>query len=288
MLGPHFTANPSARASVFLTSKVWNTNHHPAHVGPSVRKSIADLQCQYLDLVLIHWPVAWRHTGLDFSDGGGVPKTPDGHIDWAPVPLLDTWRALEALVAEGVVRSIGVSNFPLVLLADLRAGARIPPAVIQVECHPYLAQSPLLAYCTQHSIHVSAYSPLGRPGKTKAESVIHDAVVKSLAAELSASSRGHAVGEYSPAAVLLAWNVMRGVSVLPKSSTPERIGTQPAGDAGADATAGGERSGEGEVRAAAPRTGPPRALLQPAPVGRQGGRVRPSTGRGSIRVRGWE
>ena len=194
-------------------------------MGPSVQKSISDLQCQYLDLLLIHWPVAWRHTGLDFADGGGQPMR-DGHVDWASpgVPLLDTWRAMEALVAQGLVRSIGVSNFPLILLHDLFQSARIPPAVNQVECHPYLAQSPLVAYAAQRGIHVSAYSPLGRPGKTKAESVIFDSTIKSLAEELSASSPTHASGTYSPATVLLAWNVLRGVSVLPKSSTPERIG----------------------------------------------------------------
>ena len=163
VLGPHFATHP--RASLFITSKLWNTNHHPSHVAPSVRKSISDLQCQHLDLLLIHWPVALRHTGLDFSDGGGVPMK-DGKLDWAQpgVPILDTWRAMEALVDEGVVKSIGVSNFPLILLNDLLAGARIPPAVNQVENHPYLAQNNLLSFCqTTHTPPHTPHPPIAPP-----------------------------------------------------------------------------------------------------------------------------
>ena len=208
-----------ARSSLFITSKVWNTNHAPEHVRPSVLKSIADLQCQYLDLLLIHWPIAWRHTGLDFKQGGGTPTANDGNVDWVSVPMQDTWRAMEALVQDGLVRSIGVSNFPLILLHELMQSAAIPPAVNQVELHPYLAQPALLAYCQSRGVHLSAYSPLGRPFRALEASVIYDKTVESVARSLSP-----APDAYSPATVLLVWNVLRGVSVLPKSSTPARIG----------------------------------------------------------------
>ncbi len=210
------------RSSLFITSKVWNTNHHPNNVGPSVRKSIADLQCEYLDLVLVHWPLAWRHTGLDFKDGGGAPMDSEGHLQWEAVPLIDTWRALEALVDEGLVKSIGVSNFPVVLLQELSTQARIPPAVNQVENHPYLSQPALVLYCQKRGIHVSAYSPLGRPGRTKQESVIYDSTIAHQATHLS-NLLTTSASTFSPATVLLTFNVLRGLSVLPKSSTPERV-----------------------------------------------------------------
>ena len=220
VLAPWLTTNP--RSSLFVTSKVWNTNHHPDHVEPSVRKSIADLQCDYLDLVLVHWPLAWRHTGLDFKDGGGVPVDGEGKLQWVNVPVIDTWRALEKLVDAGIVKSIGVSNFPAILLQDLLTQARIPPAVNQVENHPYLSQPALVTYCQQRGVHVSAYSPLGRPGRTKQESVIYDSTVAHHATHLSTLLTSQS-DTFSPATILLAYNVLRGLSVLPKSSTPERV-----------------------------------------------------------------
>ena len=220
VLKPFLDSNP--RDSLFVTSKVWNTNHHPDHVEPSVRKCISDLQCEHLDLLLIHWPLAWRHTGLEFKDGGGQPLDSEGKLQWMNVPIIDTWRAMEALVDKGLVKSIGVSNFPSILLQDLVIQARIQPAVNQVENHPYLSQPALVQYCQERGIHVSAYSPLGRPGRTKQESVIYDSTIQHQATHLSSLLTDSATA-FSPATILLAFNILRGLSVLPKSSTHDRV-----------------------------------------------------------------
>ena len=167
-------------------------------------------------------PLAWRHTGLDFKDGGGVPLDSEGKLQWVNVPLIDTWRVMETLVEKKLVRSIGVSNFPAILLQDLLTQATIPPAVNQVENHPYLTQPALVSYCQQRGVHVSAYSPLGRPGRTKAESVIYDSTIQHEATHLSTLLTPSNT-TFTPATVLLAYNVLRGLSVLPKSSTAERV-----------------------------------------------------------------
>ena len=248
VLAPFLASNP--RESLFVTSKVWNTNHHPDHVEPSVRKSVVDLQCDYLDLLLIHWPVAWRHTGLDFKDGGGSPMDSEGKLQWQSVAIIDTWRAMEALVDGGLVRSIGVSNFPIILLQDLVVQARIQPAVNQVECHPYLSQPAFVTYHQERGIHVSAYSPLGRPGRTKQESVIYDSTVQQQATHLSSLLTDSATA-FSPATVLLAFNILRGLSVLPKSSTPERVAHNYTSVLWLlEALNDGEKGGDGKVRAA--------------------------------------
>ena len=222
VLASWLSSSSVPRSSLFVTSKVWNTNHQPSHVAASVHKSIADLQCDYLDLLLIHWPMAWRHTGLDFKDGGGSPTDDSGKLQWANVPIIDTWRAMEALVDSGLVKSLGVSNFPVILLQELVVQARIQPAVNQVENHPYLSQPALVLYCQERGIHVSAYSPLGRPGRTKQESVIYDSTIRAEATHLSTLLAASPTS-FEPASLLLAFNVLRGLSVLPKSSTPDRI-----------------------------------------------------------------
>jgi len=151
----------------------------------------------------------------------------DGQVEWSQIPILDTWRAMEDLVKAGKVKSIGVSNFPIILLHDLLNSAVIPVSVNQVECHPYLAQNRLLSYCQSRGIHVSAYSPLGRPYRTGETAVIHDADIKKLSHQLcmdrTENTENSSSHDYSPASLLLAWNICRSVSVLPKSATPERI-----------------------------------------------------------------
>merc|ERR1719296_438925 len=132
----------------------------------------------------------------------------------ARVPLHQTWAAMERLVDEGKVKHIGVSNFSSMQLADLLSYARIPPACNQVEMHPYLQQRNLLKFCNRHSILVSAYAPLGRPGQHGDGPVLlEDPVVTRIAAAAATP----------PAAVLLAWAIARGTVALPKSSNLERL-----------------------------------------------------------------
>uniref|UniRef100_A0A7S2H8S5 NADP-dependent oxidoreductase domain-containing protein n=1 Tax=Octactis speculum TaxID=3111310 RepID=A0A7S2H8S5_9STRA len=186
------------RSSLWLTSKLWNDRRRPADVRDALEQTLRELQTEYLDLYLIHWPVVWAR--------GSVMK-PD-----ASASLQETWRTLEALVDEGKVRNIGVSNYNEVELRDLLSYARIKPAVNQVELHPRLPQVSLVNFCAQNGIAVTAYSPLGR-GDLKGASLLSDPIVGKIA-------KAHAV---SPASVILRWNLERGVAVIPKSVTPSRI-----------------------------------------------------------------
>ncbi|TPX72690.1 hypothetical protein SpCBS45565_g00267 [Spizellomyces sp. 'palustris'] len=210
------------RSDLFITSKVWNTKHDPKHVEESCKKTLKDLQLDYLDLLLVHWPVSWKHTGEDLRvEGNSTPRDQNGNVITAPVPLHKTWAAFENLVDAGLVKHIGISNFPSVLILDLLTYARIRPAVNQVERHPYLAQNSLLQLVKDNGIHLSAYTPLGRPGKINnvSKEIIKEPVVEAIAKELKQQTglvvnTGH---------VLLRWHIERGVSVLPKSSNPHRI-----------------------------------------------------------------
>jgi D-xylose reductase len=135
------------------------------------------------------------------------------------VPIADTWRAMESLVKSGWVRNIGVCNFGVSLLRDMLSYAAIPPAVLQVEMHPYLAQEKLVRFCREEGIAATAFSPLGALSyfqigmATPDESVLEQPVVRAAAERL----------RKSPAQVVLRWGVQRGTAVIPKTSRPERL-----------------------------------------------------------------
>ncbi len=200
------------REELFVTSKLWNDCHADEHVEPALRKSLAALRLEYLDLYLIHWPIALRK-------GAMMPRRPADLIPLEELPLAQTWSALERCVEAGLVRSIGVSNFSATKLAALAETARIKPAMNQVELHPYLQQPELVQRCRQMDVLLTAYSPLGsfdRPAVLKAEDepiLLEDPVVAELAARRGAT----------PAQVLLAWSLAQGFAVIPKSVRPERL-----------------------------------------------------------------
>ena len=217
------------REELFVTSKVWNTNHAPENVKASCVRTLQHLQLDYLDLLLVHWPLNWKHAGELESFDQAFPKDSKGHlVDEHGVSLKDTWQAFEKLVDEKLVRHIGISNYTNILTNDLLRYARIPPAVNQVELHPYLCQEELVHYHQMKGIHVSAYSPLGRAGKVGGKrgeeiAVIHDKLIKHIADELNKQHGLAGDQAITPGHVLLRWNIQRDVSVLPKSSTPARI-----------------------------------------------------------------
>ena len=195
-----------AREDIFITTKLWNTNHRPKRVEPAFEASLDRLKLSYLDLYLMHTPFAFQPG--DDQD----PRDQNGNVLYDKgVTLLDTWRAMESLVDHGRCRAIGLSDIGLDDLLPIYDSARIKPAVVQVESHPYLPETELLQFCKEKSIVFLAFAPLGhgmRPG------LLEDPVIAAITAR---------VGK-TPAQVLLAWAVQRGTAVLttPKSAARAR------------------------------------------------------------------
>ncbi len=199
-------AGGTTRDDLFITTKLWNTNHRPERVEPAFEASLERLKLNYLDLYLIHTPFAFQPG--DEQD----PRDQNGNVIYDPgVTLLETWTALESLVDHGKCRAIGLSDISLDKLAPLYESARIKPAVVQVESHPYLPETELLEFCKEKGIVLLAFAPLGhgmKPG------LIEDPVITAVAARIGKS----------PAQVLLAWAVQRGTALLttPKSAARAR------------------------------------------------------------------
>ncbi|GAB5441032.1 MAG: aldo/keto reductase [Fuerstiella sp.] len=210
------------REDLWVTSKLWNTYHAAEHVRPAFEKSLNDLGLDYLDLYLIHFPIAQRFVpfekkyppGWFYDENAANPV-----VEEAKVPLHETWQAMEELAKEGLVRNIGICNMGTSQIRDLLAYCSIRPAVLQVESHPYLTQEKLLRYCQQERIAYTAFSPLGAASyyslgmADPSESVMENPVVTRIAQEV----------ERTPAQVLLRWGVQRGTSVIPKTSNTDRM-----------------------------------------------------------------
>lgn len=142
------------REELFITGKLWNSDHDVDVVPKACDHSLNNLGLDHFDLYLIHFPVAWKHTGLD-NPGWGASELGD-------TPLIDTWRAMEKLVDNGKCRSIGVSNYPLLTVHDLVTQARIPVSCNQIEVHAYYSRESLVNYCLSRDICVTAHTPLVR------------------------------------------------------------------------------------------------------------------------------
>jgi alcohol dehydrogenase (NADP+) len=199
-------ASGIARGDLFVTTKLWNTNHRPERVEPAFEASLARLSLSYLDLYLIHTPFAFLPG--DEQD----PRDQNGNILYDDgVALFDTWRAMESLVDRGKCHAIGLSDIGLNELIPIYESARIKPAAIQVESHPYLPETELLEFCKEKGIVFLAFAPLGHGMRA---GPLEDPVVSAIAAR---------VGK-TPAQVLLAWAVQRGTAVLttPKSTARAR------------------------------------------------------------------
>jgi D-xylose reductase len=214
--------NLCKREDLWVTSKLWNTNHAPEHVRPACERSLRDLQLDYLDLYLIHFPIALAYVPPEKRYPAGWffdPDAPQPKMKSVPVPIADTWRAMEGLVEAGLVRNIGVCNFGVSLLRDLLSYAEIRPSVLQVEMHPYLTQAKLVRFCHENQIGVTAFSPLGAASyyqigmATPDESVLDQSVVRETAKQHGKT----------PAQVVLRWGVQRGTAVIPKTSRLERL-----------------------------------------------------------------
>ncbi|KAH8890654.1 aldo/keto reductase [Thozetella sp. PMI_491] len=207
-VGDGIKASGVDRKDIFLTSKLWNTHHKAEDVERAVDISLADLQTDYLDLYLIHWPVSFRRT----TDAERFPMRDDYLVDVIDIPILETWKAMEALVKKGKIRSIGVSNFNAKNLETVLTAAEIKPVVNQVELHPYFQQQELFDFCKEKNVLLEAYSPLGN-NIYNLPMGLDDPTIKSIAADLGKT----------PVQVILSWIVQRGIVVLTKSVTPSRI-----------------------------------------------------------------
>jgi diketogulonate reductase-like aldo/keto reductase len=194
-----------AREDVFVTTKLWNTNHRPERVGPAFDASLRRLRLDYLDCYLIQTPFAFQP-----GDDQG-PRDPHGEVIYDPdVTLADTWQALERLVDDGRCRSIGLSDVTLEKVREIVGVARIKPAVVQVESHPYLPEWELLEFCREQGIVLLAFAPLGH---SLDPNVLTDPVIAAVADQM----------HMSPAQVALSWAVQRGTAFLTTSTKPQRI-----------------------------------------------------------------
>lgn len=156
---------------MFITSKLWNTDHHPDRVIPALKKTLKNLKTSYLDLYLIHWPMAYKEGDELF------PKDENDKVIFSDVDYVDTWKSMEQAVDEGLVKSIGISNFNAAQTQRILDSSRIKPVTNQIECHPYLTQQKLTEFLKKNNILVTAYSPLGSPNRpwvTKDDPVLLD------------------------------------------------------------------------------------------------------------------
>jgi diketogulonate reductase-like aldo/keto reductase len=200
-----FKAGTLRREELFVTTKLWNTNHRPERVRPAFDASRRRLQVDYVDCYIIHTPFAFQPG--DDQD----PRDDQGRVIYdSGVTLLETWQALERLVDDGHCRSIGLSDITLETLQEIVVAARIKPAAIQVEAHPYLPEWDLLDFCRKHGIVVQAFAALGHALKPN---LLEDPVLKSIAQDV----------HKTPAQVALAWAVQRGTAFLTTSTKPQRI-----------------------------------------------------------------
>lgn len=215
-------AGSCTRDDLWITSKLWNTYHHPDHVRPACERSLRDLGLEELDLYLIHFPVTLAFVPFEQRYPPGWfhdPNAENPAMKPVRIPVADTWGAMEGLVRDGLVKRIGICNFTTGMIRDLQACASIQPQVLQVEMHPYLTQPRLLRFCQEERIIVTAFSPFGAGSYVPLnmaganESVLDDPVVAGIAA-----AHGRTPGQ-----IVLRWAVQRGTVTIPKTQTPAHL-----------------------------------------------------------------
>lgn len=215
-----FDAGVVRRDDVFVTSKLWNTDHRPEHVRGACEKSLRDLGLEELDLYLIHFPISLAHVpATERYPAGWFRNDRDTEMTVDFVPYLETWAAMEELVEAGLVKSIGVSNIGTAMLREVLGAARVKPANLQVELHPFLTQDKLVRFCQENDVSVTAFSPFGADSylslgmAEESERLLDHSVVTSVAQE---------VGK-TPGQVLLRWASQRGTVPIPKSQSEAHL-----------------------------------------------------------------
>ncbi len=210
------------RDDLWITSKLWNNAHAKKHVQPALERTLKDLQLDYLDLYLIHFPIAQPYVAFEDRYPAGWFLDPDAiepKMELAKVPLHLTWEAMEQQHDAGLTHRIGVCNYNTALIGDLLSYARIKPSMLQIESHPYLTQEKLIRLCQLNDISVTAFSPLGALSyleldmAAKEESVLEQPSVVNAAKRLNRT----------PAQVVLRWGIQRGTAIIPKTSKESRM-----------------------------------------------------------------
>ncbi|XP_014287908.1 aldo-keto reductase family 1 member A1 isoform X1 [Halyomorpha halys] len=197
------------REEIFVTSKLWNNKHEKEAVVPALKRTLANLGLQYLDLYLIHWP-------FSFPDVPGelYPRDANRKVLTTEIDFKNTWKGMEECIDKGLAKSIGLSNFNLHQLREVCRTAKIKPSVLQIECHPYLAQLELIKVCKSKNIEITAYMPLGkRIPPMRGRSLIKDPVLVNLGLK----------HKRTPAQIALRYQMDRGVAALPRTLKKERL-----------------------------------------------------------------
>lgn len=209
------------RKDLFIVSKLWQTFHDYEQVEPITRKQLADWGIDYFDLYLIHFPVALKYVAPETRYPPGWYVDGESKIEHSNASLESTWKAFEDIQKKGLTKSIGVSNYSGALLLDLFTYAKVKPATLQIEHHPYYVQPYLIKLAEQHGIKVTAYSSFGPQSFIECDMKIaadtpllfdHPVITK------IAEAHGK-----TPAQVLLRWSTQRGLSVIPKSNSQNRL-----------------------------------------------------------------
>jgi len=200
------------REDLWITSKLWNADHKKADVIPALKKTLSDLDLEYLDLYLMHWPVALR------PDLEGFPESDDDFLSEEEAPVSTTFQQMLEAKKQGLIHHAGVSNFTVTKLKKLMDEVE-KPEMNQVELHPYLPQNELIDFCQKHGIHNTAYSPLGSGDRSEEmksndePTLLENEVIKEIAKKRNASA-----GQ-----ILIKWAEDRGTAVIPKSTNEGRI-----------------------------------------------------------------
>ena len=210
------------REDLWVTSKLWNTYHHPDHVRSALERTLEDLQLEYIDLYMIHFPISLEYVPFEeryppewFND----PDSPNPKMIPSKVPLSDTWHAMELLKQDGMVKYLGIGIYSTALIHDLMSYSQIKPAMLQVESHPQLTQEKLIRLAKSYDIEVTAFSPLGSisyeeiGGAEEKESLLKNEMIQSAAKELGISA----------AQLILSWAINRGTAIVVKSIDETRM-----------------------------------------------------------------
>ncbi|XP_055598180.1 1,5-anhydro-D-fructose reductase-like [Uranotaenia lowii] len=205
------------REDLFVVTKLWNSYHHPDHVGPACDKSLENLGLDYIDLYLIHMPFGYKFIGWDGDKL--MPFDADGKVQYSDDDFIDTWKAMEKLVEAGKVRSIGVSNFNSEQIERILAICSIKPVTNQVECSPKINQKKFIDFCKSNDIVLTAHSPLGRPHlyekepEKKPKPVLNEPAVVAMAQKYGVT----------PTQIVLRYLVEIGAVPVPKSSNVDHL-----------------------------------------------------------------